>query len=94
MLAVRHAHAGRRGARVGLARELPPQRGARRPLALLCGGGGPCRGPTVAPVALRRRCARRRAAVCAGRTAGSGGAELGGSLVPFGAVLGLGSLFS
>ena len=39
--------------------------------------------------ALRRRCARRRAAVCAGRTAGSGRAELGGSLVPFGAVLGL-----
>eukprot|EP01043_Picozoa_sp_COSAG02_P049213 COSAG02_NODE_4921_length_4836_cov_2.655478_3_plen_165_part_00 len=43
-----------RGARVGLAQELPPQRVVGRPLALLCGGGGPCRGHTAAPVALRR----------------------------------------
>ena len=55
---------GGRGARVGLVRELPPQRGAGRPAALLCGGAGPCRGHTAAPVALRRRCARPRAAGC------------------------------
>ena len=57
--------------------------------ALQCGGAGPCRGHTAAPVALRRRCARRRAALCADRAAGSRGAELSGSLVPFGAVPGL-----
>ena len=70
-------------------RELPPQRGVGRPAAPLCDGAWPCRGHTAAPVALRRRCARPRAAECADGQAGSGGAELGGSLVPFGAVLGL-----
>ena len=58
-------------------RELQPQRGVGRPPALLYGGGGPCRGHTAAPVAVRRHCARRRAAWCACRTAGSAGAELG-----------------
>ena len=76
---------GRRGqsARVGPARELPPQRVVGRPPALLCGGGGPCRGHTAAPMALRRRCARRRAAECACRTAGSVGFELGWMLGAF-----------
>jgi len=62
---------------VGLVRELPPQRGGGRPPALLCGGGGPCRGHTAVPVALRRRCARRRAAWHACRTIDKAGAELG-----------------
>ena len=62
---------------MGLVRELPPQRGGGRPPALLCGGGGPCRGHTAVPVALRRRCARRRAAWRACRTIGKAGAELG-----------------
>ena len=88
MLSGRDAGAGGRGARVGLVRELPPQHGVERPLALLYGCGGPCRGHTAAPVALWRRCARWRAAGCASGQAGIGGAELGGSLVPFGAVLG------
>eukprot|EP01043_Picozoa_sp_COSAG02_P067357 COSAG02_NODE_10799_length_1855_cov_147.789662_3_plen_176_part_00 len=47
---------------------------------------GLARGHTAAPVALRWRCTRRRAAWRVCRGAGSGGAELGGSLVPFGAV--------
>jgi hypothetical protein len=79
----RHAGAGGQSARVGLARELPPQRVVGRPPALLCGGGGPCRGHTAAPMALRRRCARRRAAECACRTAGSVGFELGWMLGAF-----------
>ena len=62
---------------MGLVRELPPQRGGGRPPAFLCGGGGPCRGHTAVPVALRRRCARRRAAWRACRTIGKAGAELG-----------------
>ena len=40
----------------------PPQRDVGRPLALLCGGGGPRHSHTAAPVALRRRGARRRVA--------------------------------
>lgn len=88
MLSGRDVGAGGRGARVGLARELPPQRDIGRPPALLCGGAGPCRGRTAAPVALRRGCARWRGAGCTYRTAGSGGAELGESLAPFGAVPG------
>ena len=55
MLSGRDAGAGGRAARVGLVRELPPQHGVERSLALLCGGGGPCRGHTAAPVALRRQ---------------------------------------
>ena len=68
---------------MGLVRELPPQRGAGRPPPLLCGGAEPCRGHTAAPVALRRRCARRRAVGCAGRAAGSGGFEMGWMLGAF-----------
>ena len=83
MLSGRDAGAGGWGARVGLARELPPQRGVGRPPTLLCGGGGSCRGQTAAPVALRRGCARRRAAGCTDRAADSGGAELGRELGAF-----------
>ena len=79
----RHVGAGGQSARVGPARELPPQRVVGRPPALLCGGGGPCRGHTAAPMALRRRCARRRAAECACRTAGGVGFELGWMLGAF-----------
>jgi hypothetical protein len=54
--------AGRRGARVELVRELPPQRGVGRWPAVLFGGVGPCHGHTAAPVALRWRWAHPRAA--------------------------------
>ena len=66
-----HVGAGRCWARMGGAWEVLLQRDAGRPAALLCGGGRPCRGHTVAPVALRWRCARPEAAdMCdRGRTA-------------------------
>ena len=85
---------GRRGcAAVGLGVRGRCRRSATAAALILCGGGGgggePCRGLGAAPVALRQRCARRRAVGGTERAAGSGGFELGGSLVPFGAVLGL-----
>jgi hypothetical protein len=63
----RRRQGGGRAARVrlsqGFARSCrPPQRDVGRPLALLCGGGGPRHSHTAAPVALRRRGARRRVA--------------------------------
>ena len=62
---------GRRevGARVGLVRELPPQRGVDGAGQLLC-GGGPCRGHTAAPVALWRQSVRTGRQAAPGRSLG------------------------
>ena len=58
-----------------------PQRDVGRPAQALRGDGGACCGHVAARRVLRWRRMRRRAVVCAARTAGSGGAELSQCLV-------------